>query len=151
MGLSCLRFDLRWTDFSYLDSAMSVIKNEKTFEQFKMSFPQDLMKGFYLTNKTDVLFPKLKNHRLQNRQGDYIGEVIEAEKGSHLAIYVKNELGLKKSDRLKIIHPKGEEFFINIYSLKNLALDDVEAVAGDSVAIIQYASGVWVKSHVFYA
>ncbi len=150
-GLSSLRLDLRWTDFSVIDLIMSYMKKEINFEELKNTYPQDLMKGFYLTNKTDVLFPKLKNHRLQNRQGDYIGEVIEAEKGSHLAIHIKNERGLKKSDRLRIIHPKGDEFFINIYSLRNLALEDVEIASNDSVAIIQFASGVWVKSHVFYA
>jgi putative protease len=150
-GLSSLRLDLRWTDFSVIDLIMSYMKKEINFEELKNTYPQDLMKGFYLTNKTDVLFPKLKNHRLQNRQGDYVGEVIEAEKGSHIAIHIKNERGLKKSDRLRIIHPKGDEFFINIYSLRNLALEDVEIVSNDSVAIIQFAGGVWVKSHVFYA
>lgn len=150
-GLSSLRIDLRWADFGLLESVYSVLKNELSFEDFKKNYPQDLMKGYYLTNKTDVLFPKLKNHRLQNRQGDYVGEVIEAEKGSHLAIHVKNERGLKKTDSLKILHPKGEEFYINIFSLKNLDLEDVENIPSDSVAIIQFAGGVWVKSHVFYA
>jgi hypothetical protein len=108
------------------------------------------MRGFYLVNKTDVLFPKLKNSRLQKREGDYVGEVLEAEKGSHLAIMVKNPTGLKKSDEIKILHPKGHVIEARIYSLKNLALEDVEEVPAGQMAIIQFIGGVWVKSQVFY-
>ena len=108
------------------------------------------MRGFYHVNKTDVLFPKLKNHRLQSREGEYIGEVLEAEKGSHLAIFVKNAKGLKKTDKLKIIHPKGEIFEAMIYSLRNLSLEEVEYVEPQKTALIQFVGGVWVKSQVFY-
>lgn len=142
--LSHLRIDLRWT-------SMELLKDVRgDAEAFKEKYPQDLMRGFYLVNKTDVLFPKLKNHRLQQREGDYIGEVIEAEKSSHLAIIVKNNRGLKKSDKLKILHPKGEEFEVGIYSLRNLALDEVDLIPAGATAIIQFVGGVWVKSQVFY-
>jgi hypothetical protein len=124
--------------------------DETKFEDFKEIYPQDLMRGFYLVNKTDVLFPKLKNHRLQKREGDYIGEVLEAEKGSHLAIFVKNPKGLSKDDKLKIIHPKGEIIEAFIYSLKNLSLEDVDHIPANQTALIQFVGGVWVKSHVFF-
>lgn len=152
MGLGYLRADFRWSDFSLLKTVKSLAEkfNEETFESFKVNYPQDLMRGFYLVNKTDVLFPKLKNHRLQKREGDYIGEVLEAEKGSHLAIQVKNNRGLKKSDKLKIVHPKGNEYEVSIFSLRNLALEEVEQVPAGKTALIQFVGGVWVKSHVFY-
>jgi len=142
-GLHSLRIDLRWSDFS-------LIKDIWNVESLKEKHPQDLMKGFYLVNKTDVLFPKLKNSRLQKREGNYIGEVIEAEKSSHLAIFVKNPKGLKKNDLLKFIHPKGDEIEAQIYSLKNLALEEVDYIPPHTTGIIQFVGGVWVKSHVFY-
>lgn len=144
MGLHCFRIDLRWSGLSYLAGLRS------DFASFKENYPQDLMRGFYLVNKTDVLFPKLKNHRLQKREGDYLGEVLEAEKGSHLAILIKNPQGLRKTDKLKIIHPKGEEFEIQIHWLKNAAQENVEEVGVTKLALIPYINGVWVKSHVFY-
>ena len=152
MGLSYFRVDLRWSEFSLIREVKSLVESfsEGPFESFKDLYPQDLMRGFYLVNKTDVLFPKLKNHRLQKREGDYVGEVIEAEKASHLAIFVKNPKGLRKTDKLKIVHPKGEIFEASIYSLKNLSLEDVEQVPANQTALIQFVVGVWVKSHVFF-
>lgn len=151
-GLSFFRIDLRWEQISNLPLLAKLIDHfeQPVFEQFKMAYPQDLMRGFYHVNKTDVLFPKLKNSRLQKREGDYVGEVIGAEKGSHLAIMVKNARGLKKSDCLKIIHPKGDIFESKIYSLRNLDLEEVDEIEAHKMALIQFVGGVWVKSHVFY-
>lgn len=152
MGLAFFRVDLRWSEFAQLKDLKELTENfeETKFEKFKEIYPQDLMRGFYLVNKTDVLFPKLKNHRLQKREGDYIGEVIEAEKSSHLAIFVKNPNGLRKNDKLKIIHPKGEIIEAIIYSLRNLSLEEVDYIPANQTALIQFVGGVWVKSHVFY-
>jgi putative protease len=150
-GLGYLRVDFRWTEISLLKNAIQIIKNGSgSFDSFKELYPQELMRGFYLVNKTDVLFPKLKNHRLQNRDADYIGEVIEAEKSSHLAILVKNPQGLKKTDKLKIVHPKGNIIEAGIFSLRNLGLEEVDFIPPESVGLIQFVGGVWVKSHVFY-
>lgn len=152
IGLSHLRIDLRWSDFSLLSKISSLVDSfdPSLFEEIKTTHPQDLMKGFYLVNKTDVLFPKLKNNRLQKREGNYIGEVIESEKGSHLAIFVKNPKGLRKTDLLKFVHPKGDEIEAMIYSLRNLSLEEVDYIPANSTAIIQFVGGIWVKSHVFY-
>lgn len=151
IGLSFLRIDQRWGQ-SRLSEIIELINNFEIsqFEKFKDEYHQDLMRGFYLVNKTDVLFPKLKNSRLQSREGNYIGEVLEVEKGSHLAIMVKNPLGLKNSDAVKFIHPKGEIFESKIYSLKNAALEDVESVSVGEIAVMQFVGGIWVKSQAFY-
>jgi putative protease len=152
MGLGYFRIDQRWAGWEHLDLITNLIMdyNEFQFESFKEQYPQELMRGFYLVNKTDVLFPKLKNARLQNREGNYLGEVLEAEKSSHLAIMVKNPNGLKVSDKLKILHPKGEIFETKIFSLRNLSLKEVEFIPSGDVALIQFVGGVWVKSQVFY-
>lgn len=151
MGLAYIRIDLRWEGMNLFSQANSLIKDFKIerFLEFKQEFPQDLMRGFYLVNKTDVLFPKLKNNRLQQREGNYIGEVMEAEKGSHLAIMVRNSRGLKSSDKIKILHPKGEIFELPIYALKNIDFEDVTEIPSQTLAIIPYVGGVWVKSQVF--
>ncbi len=152
MGLGFFRLDFRWTEMDLLKIVKGLCANsfEGELEAFKEKYPQDLMRGFYLVNKTDVLFPKLKNHRLQNREGNYIGEVMEAEKGSHLAILVKNPKGLSKTDKLRIVHPKGEIFEVNIFSLRNLSLEELDFIGPQKMALIQFVGGVWVKSQVFY-
>lgn len=152
MGLSYFRIDQRWEETSYLPEISNLVTgfSLESFEDLKLKYSQDLMRGFYLVNKTDVLFPKLKNSRLQQREGDYIGEVLEVEKSSFLAIMVKNTKGLKITDILRILHPKGEIFEVKIYHLKNLAFEDVEFIQAGDIAIIQFVDGVWVKSQVFY-
>lgn len=152
LGLSYFRIDQRFENPSRLSEIASLAKNfsQTEFENLKEGYSQDLMRGFYLVNKTDVLFPKLKNSRLQGRDANYIGEVLEAEKSSHLAIMVKNPKGLSATDQLKILHPKGEVFEAKIYSLRNLALEDVSHVPQGQVALIQFVGGIWVKSQVFF-
>jgi putative protease len=152
LGLSYFRIDQRWENPVRLVEVASLSRNfnPEEFEKLKHDYSQDLMRGFYLVNKTDVLFPKLKNSRLQGRDANYIGEVLEAEKSSHLAIMVKNPKGLKTTDHLKILHPKGEIFEAKIYSLKNLALEEVSHVPQGQVALIQFIGGIWVKSQVFF-
>jgi U32 family peptidase len=145
LPVSYLRIDLRWDDI-----ALIKLVSDNKMEECKSLYQQELMRGFYNVNKTDVLFPKLKNQRLQKREGNYLGEVMEAEKASHLAIQVLNARGLKKGDKLKVVHPKGEEFEFIVHSLKNLALEEVESVPQGKMALTQYSSGVWVKSQLFY-
>ncbi len=151
LGLGFLRVDLRFGMETFLEEVTALIRSfeQVSFDSFKERFPQDLMRGFYLVNKTDVLFPKLKNSRLQKRDVDFLGEVMGAEKSSHLAIMVRNPKGLKATDLLRILHPKGEEFKIKIHSLKNLSMEDVEEIGVDQMAIIPFVEGVWVKSQVF--
>jgi putative protease len=152
MNLGFFRIDQRWENPSRLVEASSLVKSfsQESFDHFKDLYSQDLMRGFYLVNKTDVLFPKLKNSRLQQREGNYLGEVLEAEKASHLAVMIKNAKGLRITDCLKILHPKGEEFEVKIYSLRNLSLEDVDFVPAGQIALIQFVGGIWVKSQVFY-
>ena len=152
LGLSYFRIDQRWENPSRIVEVATLAKNftQEAFDSLKENYSQDLMRGFYLVNKTDVLFPKLKNSRLQGRDANYIGEVLEAEKSSHLAIMIKNPKGLSVSDQLKILHPKGEIFEAKIYSLRNLALEEVTHIPQGEVALIQFVGGVWVKSQVFF-
>ncbi|HLW56448.1 MAG TPA: U32 family peptidase [Bacteriovoracaceae bacterium] len=139
MGLSHMRIDLRWEGLHYL----------RDLDNLKEVYPQDLMRGFFLVNKTDVLFPKLKNSRLQKREGNYLGEVIEVEKSKHLALLVKHPQGIRPGMKVKIVHPKGEEFEVTIHWLKDASLKEVDFMSQHRLALIPYVGGVWVKSHLF--
>jgi U32 family peptidase len=152
-GLGFLRIDLRFSEVKLLSPISILVQdfNQEKFLEFKENYPQDLMRGFYLVNKTDVLFPKLKNVRLQKREGDFLGEVLEAEKGQHLAILVRNPRGIRVGDKLRILHPKGEEFQIEVRNLRNSGLKEVQEVASGSLALIPYLTGVWVRSQIFLA
>lgn len=139
LGLSHMRIDLRWEGLHYL----------RDLDNLKEVYPQDLMRGFFLVNKTDVLFPKLKNSRLQKREGNYLGEVIEVEKSKYLAVLVKHPKGICIGMNVKIIHPKGEEYEVTIHWIKDSALKEVDTMSQNRLALIPYVGGVWVKSHLF--
>src|SRR5690606_38898107 len=131
MGLSHFRIDLRWEDITLIND----------LDKLKEIYPQDLMRGFFLVNKTDVLFPKLKNSRLQKREGNYLGEVVEAEKSKHLDILVKHPEGIRPEMEIKILHPKGEEFFVKIHWLKDSSLNEVEHIGQNRLALIPFVGG----------
>ncbi len=150
IGLSWLRIDQRFNERNFTPEAVKIVKREAMFENFKAEYPQELMRGFYHVNKSDVLFPKLKNMRLQNRSADYLGEVLEAEKSSHLAIIVKSVKGLKVGDKFQIVHPKGEIFEGEVYSLRNVDLEEVSLVPQGELALIPFINGVWAKSQLFF-
>lgn len=152
-GLAFFRIDLRFSEQKRLTIISSLMAkfDQSKFLEFKEEYPQDLMRGFYLVNKTDILFPKLKNVRLQKREGDFLGEVLEAEKGQHLAILVRNSRGIRVGDKLRILHPKGEEFLIEVRNLRNSSLTEVTEVPSGSLALIPYLTGVWVRSQIFLA
>lgn len=152
MGLQTLRVDVRWEGTQYLQQICQLLHNfnSEEFSAFKESYPQDLMRGFYLVNKTDVLFGKLKNHRLQKREGNFVGEVLEAEKGQHLAIMVKNPRGLSVGQKLKIVHPLGKTFEVEVRLLRTSDQTEVESVPAQTLGLIPYVGGVWAKSQIFY-
>lgn len=149
LGVAWLRIDQRFSEKNFTPEAVKVVNREAMFENFKAAYPQELMRGFYHVNKSDVLFPKLKNMRLQNRQGDYLGEVLEAEKGGHLAILVKSARGLKLGDKFQIIHPKGQVFEGEVRILRDVNFEEVSEIGPDDLAVIPFINGVWVKSQLF--
>ncbi len=151
-GLGFFRIDQRWETPSKVAEITALIRgfDAHAFESLKESYSQDLMRGFYLVNKTDSQFHKLKNSRLQKREGNYIGEVLEAQKASHLAIMVKNVRGMRSGDLLQIIHPKGQVIDTKVHTLRNLAREAVTEIPSGSVALIQFVEGVWAKSQVYY-
>jgi len=149
MGLDTLRIDLRWVQKEVKERVYSLLKSGGSIEELKTFYPEDLMKGYFHVNKTDVLFSKLKNARLQSREGSYVGEVIESEKSSHLALSIKTERGLNIGDSLRILHPKGEEFFTKVFWIKSITGKEKLSAQKGEVVLIPYMTGVWVKSQIF--
>ncbi|MEX0797816.1 MAG: U32 family peptidase [Bacteriovoracaceae bacterium] len=144
------RVDFRFdSSFELLAKANEVARGTLSPKAFKELYPFDVIKGFYKVNKTDVLFKKLKNRRLQRKDDNYIGEALEVKKGGHLVIRIKGRRGIEKGDRLLFITPEGKELRAPVVELKDVELRDIENAPPESLAIMNYLGGVWVKSQVY--
>lgn len=148
MPINDLRLDLRFDEKSMLKQMLNVINKITPCSEFKNTYPYDVIKGYFNVNKTDVIFKKLKNSRIQRKDNSYIGEVIESSKGDYLAIVVKKQQ-LKVNDSLKFITPEGKELVCKVHTLKNSQMMDIEMAKKDQLCFIQYFGGVWVKSQVY--
>ncbi|MCO4754640.1 MAG: U32 family peptidase [Bacteriovoracaceae bacterium] len=148
--LDAARVDLRFdSDFELIKDIQKVFKGELGGKEFKAAYPFDVIKGFYQVNKSDVLFKKLKNNRIQRKDENYVGEVLEIQKGSHQAIRLKGRAPIKKGMELLFITPEGKEKYAPVVELKNTKLEDIEQSSDEGLVLMNYLSGVWVKSQVY--
>lgn len=148
MGVKSIRVDLRFDEKSWLTEMNNIVNKNADAKSFKAIYPHDVIKGYYNINKTDVLFKKLKNYRIQRKDDSYIGEVIEASKGNYMAITVKKH-NLSLDDDLKFITPEGKEMFCKVHFLRNSKMEDIKTAKKDELCLINYFGGVWVKSQVY--
>jgi|GEM_PF-5170272 len=143
------------------------------FEKYKEHYPASLIKGFFLANKTDTLFKKLKNQNLnwstiveqmqtQNIQVRYLGDVIDAEKDKMLVVLLKGKGSvLTNDDEMVIRTPEGKDKTHKFrYQEKNIIKPEMHsnenvngfrvsrAGTGD-IIILPWISGVQVGSVVY--
>lgn len=151
MNLTYARVDLRFdSEFRYLHDVVKTYETTKDFSLLKEEYKFDVIRGYFQVNKSNVLFKKLKNYRIQRKDASYVGEVIEALKGKYLAILIKSENTLKIDDQLKFITPEGREYSTKVYELKDTAGTAHESMNKSQLALINYMSGVWSKSQVYF-
>lgn len=150
IGISFARVDLRFdNDFDQVANVMNVFNQSYSAIDFKKEYGHDVIRGFYHVNKSDVLFKKLKNHRIQRKDNSYVGDVVDVEKSSHMAIMVRSDVDLKVGDELKFITPEGKEFTCNIHFLNNTKGEPLENVSNGQLVLMNQFKGIWTKSSVY--
>lgn len=149
LGLSHLRIDLRSKGFELFDSFVSSKLEENNFKLFKEAYGKDVIRGYYQINKSDALFKKLKNYRIQRKDNSYLGEVIEATKSSHLAIDLKGKLDLKTDQQLKFITPEGKEYRCKVHELRSIDGVEKSIINAGNIGLMNYMGNIWVKSQVY--
>ncbi|MBD64498.1 MAG: hypothetical protein CME62_04790 [Halobacteriovoraceae bacterium] len=147
LGLDFWRVDLRDKDLSLLKELIEINSNASGVA-VKSKLPGKLTRGYFQTNKTDVLFKKLKNYRVQRRDESYVGEIIEIQNKQYMALMVRANK-LHKEAKLKFISPDGKEYTTHLSSLRDAQMNDQESIPKGELAIIKYKGGVWPKSQVY--
>lgn len=144
-----LRIDLRFDGDYELLSELSEKYNNSMMKDFnKEKYQFDTIRGFFKINKTNILFKKLKNQKVQRQDINYVGEVIDAQKPTHLVLQIKNK-SIKTGDELKFYNPEGKEVLLKINQLKTLSGKEVDQAIKGEFAQIKYHSQLWVKSQVY--
>ncbi len=147
-GLFSVRVDLRHRDGKLLELFVNNIKLGLTGPELKKKIAPKSIRGYFLTNKSDVLFKKLKNYRIQRKDSHYLGEVIDASKDNYLAIELKGSADLKVGDEITIYNPDGKIKDVRIEILKDFSGNSLEEKKMGLV-LTKYLSGVWVKAQLY--
>lgn len=152
IGVHSLRFDYRQhKSLDALSSSLDFINERIDEDKFKESYARDYIRGYFNINKSNVLFKKLKNHKVQREDTNYIGEVIEGKKNSYIALKVKGNSKLSKDDAIYFITPEGKRIEHKVNRITNTAYHDIEFGSKDDLVLLDYRSGVWNKSQVYLA
>ena len=103
----------------------------------KDNWDREWMRGYFDVNKSDILFPKLKNNHLRQRDGETLGEVIEGKREGWLAVHSKGE-GLRPGLNITALDPKGNSKNQKIYWLKDSGFKNVDHLAAGEVGFIAW-------------
>lgn len=148
--LNFLRIDLRFEkDLSPLIHINTLLSNfsEELVKQVKENHSTSVIRGFFHTNKSDVLFKKLKNQKINRVDDTYIGEVVDVQKGGHILVLLKSKLNkIKKNQTVFLTTTEGKLKEIKVHTLKNTKLIDLEEAGFNELVLIPYTSGATVRS-----
>ncbi len=152
MGLEAVRFDLfdgrPLSVMTQLKMALSPADIKKVLQR---EYPYPLIKGFFQVNKSDILFKKLKNQKIAERGESYLGDVVDVEKKSYIAIHIRNpKKDLRLKDILEYRTPEGRVKTSQVVWLKNSDGRERESLSMGQVALLNHTSGISVKTAVYW-
>ena len=155
-GIQNIRVDLRFDQsFDHHFSNVISLFSGKIMESdlsMKKNPIRPLIKGFYNINKTDVLFTKLKNKRIERKDLNYIGEIVDVERDQQLALLIKTNGLLLQNDQLteiKMITPEGKEKIVTLAWMKSSLGVELSSAAKNDLVLIPYTNGVTVKTQIY--
>jgi len=152
LKLKSFRIDMRWLEHENFSSILQLVQaqqnlNEVQMQQLKELWPQDLMKGFYRVNKTDVLFEKLKNKRLHKKEDRFLGVVLENYKKRGMVVQFKNHKhALSVGSKVAIMTPQGDEFELEVEWIENSSGVRLHEISGEMVVLMNSRNGILSRS-----
>lgn len=142
-----LRVDLKHRSLSDFLVLQDCLEKQSSRLDFKKRYAPDSIRGYFVINKSNVLFKKLKNSKIQRKDDGFVGEVIDASKDKYTAIMVGDQKQLKIGSKIKFMNPDGKSKVITVNALKNTKGEDITQGAG--LVLTDYIGGIWVKSQVY--
>ncbi len=154
LKIGAVRFDLRFDEsFKHLESLLDLYSGKVTHENIaavKTNHVRPMIKGFYNINKTDVLFTKLKNKRIQRQDDNYIGEIVDVERDQQMALVIKSKhLSLGLGDEIQFVTPEGKTKVMGLKSMLDTSRTQKEKASTNEVVLLPFISGVVAKTQVY--
>jgi len=106
-------------------------------------------RGYFSVNKTDVLFPKLKNIRISRVDESYLGRVLENKKGHFTALKIEGMKKVQVGESLKFINPEGKIINHTIQQMFDLSLCNINQAVKDDIILIASLKKVTPQSKVY--
>lgn len=154
LNIKAVRFDLRFDDsFGHLENALDLFAGKikhGDVATIKAEHPRPMIKGFYNINKTDVLFTKLKNKRIQRQDDNYIGEIVDVEREQQMALLIKSKhLTLTTGDELQLVTPEGKTKTLGVKNFTDTSGAGKTKATTNEVVLLPFISGVVAKTQVY--
>jgi hypothetical protein len=114
-------------------------------ERLSETWPHEVMRGYVKTNKSTVLFKKLRNQHLKKKDAFHEIEILDTNRESWLALRVRSgrfEKGLEYT----LTNPQGESKMLTPQWIKNIHFEAVEKLEEGELGFIAWASQAPVKS-----
>jgi putative protease len=136
--------------FSQIFDVLKKEAKTESMDDLKVKYGRSVTKGFFRVNKTDVLFKKLKNSRLQDRNEDYLGEIVDVKRKKHLGLLIKSPLNsLKLGDCLRLISPEGNEKVLKVEYMYDALRNEVEEACNGDIVFVSPIGGISIRSMVY--
>lgn len=154
LNLAAVRFDLRFDDsFKHLEKTMDLFMGAIAHEnipEIRANHSRPMIKGFYNINKTDVLFTKLKNKRIQRLDDNYVGEIVDVERDQQIALVVKSKtISIKLGDEIQLVTPEGKTKTMGLKSLLDTSKVAMTTASTNEIVLLPFISGVVAKTQVY--
>ena len=152
LGINHARVDLRMLpELSSLPFNHSLETNYQLNELKELN-PRPIIKGYYNVNRSDALFFKLKNSRLQRFDETYLGPIVDVKKDRYMALKILNKnIEITPGTVLELLSPDGKKKVHEVQRLRNLKLEDISSSRGESIILLPHLSGMSVKAKVSLA
>lgn len=151
--LDAWRFDLSSIKEEEKEVWLELISKANDSESFlglKEKYPEKLIQGFFKTNKSDVLFKKLKNKRISRKDTGFLGEVVDVKKKGHIGIHLKNPaISFELGQTLTFFTPEGKEKDSTVSKAWRANGEDLTEAKYGQVIFIPHLGGISPKTMVY--
>jgi hypothetical protein len=96
-----------------------------------------------------VLFDKLKNTELDERNETYLGQIKAVEKPNFMAIEMSGDKTLHKNDSLLLKTPEGKKIKFQARFCQSLFGEDKIELSGNELGLLPYIRGASPKSMIY--